>query len=355
MHFVILCVVLTIVTTSATAADKLHFAHALKKGLEDIIIQDHEAFLDAALEMVEPINNLCDDPSKKNLKAVHKNFEVLVLQWSRIEMYHFGPALENNLFEKLFYWPDRRGRAIRQVRTVLSRQDQTVLTIETLAQKSVAVQGLLALEFILFGTGSETLVIGNHHRCSYLGSIAGVIGTNASSLLGGWKGEEGYATEMMNAGHANSFYNSSGEAIQELIKAAATQLQIVGELKIAASIGKLTEKAKPKRAPFWRSDLTTANMLANIIAVERLLDSGISELVVKKDDKANKSLRFQLDQVKLALKTIDSRWIDAVSSGQGREVLFRLHNYLAKTVKILQTSYPRALGLIFGFNTLDGD
>ena len=34
--------------------------------------------------------------------------------------------------------------------------------------------------------------------------------------------------------------------IQELNKAAATQLQIVGELKIAASIGKLPGKPKPK-------------------------------------------------------------------------------------------------------------
>ena len=355
MHFVIVCVVLTIVTTSATAADKLHFAHALKKALEDIIIQDHEAFLDSALEMIEPIHNLCDDPSKKNLEVVHKNFEVLVLNWSRIEMYRFGPALENNLFEKLFYWPDRRGRAINQVRKVLFRQDQTVLTTETLAQKSVAVQGLLALEFILFGTGSETLVIGNTYRCNYLGSIAGVIAMNASSLLGGWQGEAGYATEMLNAGQANSLYNSSGEAIQELIKAAATQLQIVGELKIAASIGKLAKKAKPKRAPFWRSDLTTATMLVNIITVKRLLDSGISELVVRKDVNADKSIKFQLNQVSLALETINNHWIDAVSSEQELKVLFRSHHLLTKTVKILQTSYPRALGLIFGFNTLDGD
>ena len=139
------------------------------------------------------------------------------------------------------------------------------------------------------------------------------------------------------------------------VKAAATQLQIVGELKIAASIGKSPGKAKPKRAPFWRSDLTITTLAVNISAVERLLNSGISELVVNKDGNADKSFKFELSQVKAGLKMINSHWINAATSDQQREVLFRSHESLAKTVQILQKSYPRALGLIFGFNTLDGD
>ena len=50
-------------------------------------------------------------------------------------MYRFGPALEANRFEKLFYWPDPRGRALRQVRKGLDSQDPTLLSIETLAKK----------------------------------------------------------------------------------------------------------------------------------------------------------------------------------------------------------------------------
>ena len=355
MRFVIGYLVLTLATSTAEAAEELDFARVLKTTLEDVILPAHQALADASLELKEPVNILCDDPSREHLEAVRTSFESLVLHWSKIEMYRFGPALEANRFEKLFYWPDPRGRALRQVRKALDSQDPTLLSIETLAKKSVAVQGLLALEFILFGSDSETLFTGNAHRCNYLRSITGVIAMNTSSLSDSWRGEAGYAAELINAGQANSLYNSPGEVVQELIKAAATQLQIVGELKIAASIGKSPGKARPKRAPFWRSDLTTTTLAVNISAVERLLNSGISELVVNKDGNADKSFKFELSQVKAGLKTINSHWINAATSDQQREVLFRSHKSLAKTVQILQKSYPRALGLIFGFNTLDGD
>ena len=355
MRFVIGYLVLTLAISTVEAAEELDFARVLKTTLEDVILPAHQAFANASLELKEPVNILCDDASREHLEAVRTSFESLVLHWSKIEMYRFGPALEANRFEKLFYWPDPRGRALRQVRKALDSQDPTLLSIETLAKKSVAVQGLLALEFILFGSDSETLLTGNAYRCNYLRSIAGVIVMNANSLSDSWQGEAGYAAELINAGQANSLYNSTGEVVQELIKAAATQLQIIGELKIAASIGKLPGKPKPKRAPFWRSDLTTTTLAVNISAVERLLNSGISELVVNKDGNADKSFKFELSQVKGSLKTINSPWIDVVKSDQRHKVLSRSNDSLVRAIQIVQTSYFRALGLMLGFNSLDGD
>jgi len=355
MRFVIGYLVLTLAISTVEAAEELDFARVLKTTLEDVILPAHQAFANASLELKEPVNILCDDASREHLEAVRTSFEKLVLHWSKIEMYRFGPALEANRFEKLFYWPDPRGRALRQVRKALDSQDPTLLSIETLAKKSVAVQGLLALEFILFGSDSETLLTGNAYRCNYLRSIAGVIVMNANSLSDSWQGEAGYAAELINAGQANSLYNSTGEVVQELIKAAATQLQIIGELKIAASIGKLPGKPKPKRAPFWRSDLTTTTLEVNISAVERLLDSGISELVAKKAGNAPESFKFELSQVKGSLKTINSPWIDVVKSDQRHKVLSRSNDSLVRAIQIVQTSYFRALGLMLGFNSLDGD
>ncbi len=69
-----------------------------------------------------------------------------------------GPAREDNRFERLFFWPDRRGRGLRQVQGILAEEDETATDPATLYQKSVAVQGLLALDFVLSGEGNETLV-----------------------------------------------------------------------------------------------------------------------------------------------------------------------------------------------------
>jgi hypothetical protein len=355
MRFFIGCVILTLATLSAEAAGQFDFAGTLRTTLENVILQDHQAFADASLGITEPINNLCENPSSEHLEAVRTSFEGLVLNWSKIEIYRFGPAREANRFEKLFYWPDRRGRALRQVQNVLDSQDPTALSVEKLAKKSVAVQGLLALEFALFGNDAVTLVTGNSYRCNYAKAIAGVIAMNAHLLFNSWQGEAGYAAELMNAGQENFFYRSHGEAVQELIKAAVEQLKIVGDLKIAASIGTTTSKAKPKRAPFWRSDLTLATLKVNVNSVEKLLDSGISDLVTKKHSKVPKSFKFALNQVKAALATTDSKWIDTVMSDRGHKVLYRSHTLLAGATQIIQVYYPRALGLVLGFNTLDGD
>jgi predicted lipoprotein len=86
-----------------------------------------------------------------------------------------------------------------------------------------------------------------------------------------------------------------------------------------------------------------------------VLSSGISELVAKKAGKVQESFKFELSQVKEELKTINSPWIDIVKSDHRHKVLSRSVDSLARAIQIVQTSYFRALGLMLGFNSLDGD
>ena len=102
MRFVIGYLVLTIATSTAEAAEELDFARVLKTTLEDVILPAHQAFADASLELKDPVNILCDYPSREHLEAVRISFESLGLHWSKIEMYRFGPALEANRFKKAF-------------------------------------------------------------------------------------------------------------------------------------------------------------------------------------------------------------------------------------------------------------
>jgi predicted lipoprotein len=53
------------------------------------------------------------------------------------------------------------------VQELLAKQDPTATDAATLRGKSVAMQGLQALEFVLYGTGSETLATGDDYRCRY--------------------------------------------------------------------------------------------------------------------------------------------------------------------------------------------
>ena len=57
--------------------------------------------------------------------------------------------LQDNRFERILYYPDRKGLGLRQVQALLAEQDASVLAVGALEGKSVAVQGLGALEFVL--------------------------------------------------------------------------------------------------------------------------------------------------------------------------------------------------------------
>ena len=81
--------------------------------------------------------------------------------------------------------------------------------------------------------------------------------------------------------------------------------------------------------------MTTTTLAVNIGAVERLLSSGISELVARKAGNAQESFKFELSQVKEELKTINSPWIDVVKSDQKHRVLSRSIDSLARAIQMV--------------------
>ena len=82
-------------------------------------------------------------------------FAATVAAWSKVEILRFGPVTEDHRYERLFYWPDPKGIGLRQVQEALAKQDESVTLPDELAGKSVALQGLPALEYLLYGDGAE--------------------------------------------------------------------------------------------------------------------------------------------------------------------------------------------------------
>lgn len=334
------------------------FADAVDRTVKQVIIPSYATLAEAATEQISSIEMLCAAPDDASLDQARSDFEVLVLSWSRVELYRFGPAREANRFEKLFYWPDRKGRGLRQVQTILSANDASAETPETLMGKSVAVQGLPALEFVLFGSGSDQLLVGGAFRCTYGAALAHVISRHANALLDGWQATDGFGAVIRQAGSTGSLYQSEAEVVQELLRAASEQLQVVRDLKIAATIGRNPAKAKPKRAPFWRSGLTLNSMLANLDGVELLMTDGLNSLLPAADARHADGLVFEMAQARNVLADLASNetsWLDTASSNVGHQRLSYAMIPLAGAIRVIAESYPSALGLSLGFNSLDGD
>ncbi len=335
-----------------------NFAGAVERVITDVIGPGYQALASAAEDQSQAMQALCDAPSESALETARDRFEAVVLAWSAVELIRFGPAREDNRFEKLFYWPDRKGRGLKQVQAILATQDETARAADRLRGKSVAVQGLPALEFVLQGTGAEELATGAPYRCAYGKAIAAVVAANAEALRRGWSEDGAFARSMRDAGGVNTPYQSHAEAVQDFMRAATEQLQVVRDLKIGASIGDTPEKAKPKRAPFWRSGLTLAAIMANLRGVEAMMSVGLDDLLPDEHARYAGAVAFELKQAKNTLDALiadGGPWLDVAAETEGHQKLSYVMIPLAGATRVIAENYPAALGLTLGFNSLDGD
>ena len=346
-----------------TEPQRIAFKPVVERAIDAVILPGYRALAESAAAEATLTSELCWQGDVERLAAARAGFAELVLAWSRVELVRFGPARDQNRYERLFFWPDPRGRGLQQVQEVIATEDPTATNVETLRGKSVAVQGLFALEFVLYGSGSDALTDtanpARSFRCRFGAAIAGAIQKTAEEIVADWTRPDGYAALMRDAGPENPVYRSHGEVVQELIKSAREQLQLARDLKLADAIEATPEKAQPKRAPFWRSDLTIPSIRANIEAVLALVGpDGIGAALPEDKAWIAAELAFELREADEVLARVDERgdrWETLVAEAKDHEDLTYTLIPLADAIALLEGGYPEAFGLITGFNSLDGD
>jgi uncharacterized protein len=186
--------------------------------VSDFVIPAYGAFQSASAELGDEMDALCTEPSPEQLAAARDAFIGGVTAWSEVEIVRFGPVTEENRLERILFWPDRKSTGLKQVQRALAEKDASATNPATLKNKSVAMQGLGALEFILFGTGAESLSRpGEDYRCAYGRAIARNVEEMASAIVAGWQNPAGISRQWTHPGTGNSLYRTDDEAITELL------------------------------------------------------------------------------------------------------------------------------------------
>lgn len=354
----ILVAMLTLVALPALGQSRA-FAPVVERLVHGVIVPAYDTFADEAARTQTDVAALCESPSKAALSSARQRFRTLVTAFAHIEPYRFGPAREANRYERLFFWPDRRGRGLRQVQGLLAQEDPSATDPERIKEKSVAVQGLPALEFALFGTGSDTLSEdapsgAAGYRCAYARTVAGAIQSVGEAMAAQWHAS--FAQTMIGAGPQNALYRTHGEALQDILQAAATQMELAATQKLGAAIGDSPADANPKRAPLWRSQSTLPMIAANVDAVRALVGAGLADLL--ESEVLVRSTLFELGEVDRALAPLLDEGRDFLALASDPEAHRRLafaRIPLRAADRMIAGRIQGALGLAAGFNALDGD
>jgi len=325
--------------------------------VDGFIRPGYDAFRQSTEKMTAAMKTLCEAPSPARHDAARAAFRETAVSWAHIEVVRVGPVIEQNRFERILFYPDRKSTGLKQVQAVLSKSDETAADPATLATKSVATQGFGALEYLLFGTGSETLSSEkNGFRCRYGAAVAGNIANVARELSGIWDEPDGIQKAWEQPEPDNPVFRTGGEAVTALLGILVHGAEAVRDQRIE-TFYKGPDKAKfPKQAIFWRSESTWPSVKGNLEGLSALLEtSGMVELLQEKDRPVVTEIQSTLKSMIELSATITPDLEKAVSDEAERRKLDTLLADGKNVITRLNDGYGGAIGLSSGFSFADGD
>jgi len=304
---------------------------------------------------------LCSAPSQPHLKAVRSTLRDAVDAWGQIELIMFGPIAEDNRFERTFFWPDRKSIGRRQVRAILTKRDDTAARRETLAQKSVAVQGLGALELMLYGKGSGALaqMPAQNFRCRYGRAIAANLKSIAAKTIRGWSDEGAFTKIWSSPNASNPVYLTPRETTLELIKSVDYMLEVVRDRRISPVIGFGRTRRRHKPV-LWRSKLSMVLINANLRGTRSLFEAGLAAQFIAQS-RNRKQARATMDSIRTDFKLLTAasgelaKDPDPFARSDIKNRLVALGFPLKSLRQQLVPRIKKAAGLSIGFNASDGD
>lgn len=354
---VLLALVFALTVTPALAQLHPTGRTVITQAIEDAIKPGFAGFAAAARDMRMVMGDLCEAPSAPGLDGARAQFKAVVVAWARIENYRFGPLMRYNRSDRILFWPDRKGIALKQVQAILASKDASATDPTTLKRKSVAVQGLGALEFVLFGTAAETLARPEgDFRCDYGSAISGAMSDVAAEMRAEWYASPGVAARMIRPSAADPDYRSNDEVLTELIGVMAHGVEALRDQRILPFLGRDGEAPKPRSAPFWRSNMTMPAILASFEGLRTLLvTSDIWRYAPTEQFSIGEQAMAEFDSVAIygagVTGTVEEAMADPAQVDQVTNIV------ISSQVlgKLVGEDLPAALGLSVGFSSLDGD
>ncbi|ESY77508.1 peptidase M75, Imelysin [Mesorhizobium sp. LNHC221B00] len=307
--------------------------------------------------LAKAMHELCEAPSPEELDAARTEFSATVYAWSSAEIIGIGPVKENNRLERMLFWPDRKSIGLKQVQAALSAKDPTATDPAQLAGKSVAMQGLGALEFVLFGDGADALAgKDDPYRCAYGAAVAGNIEIMAKDVNDAWNKPDGFAALWANPGPQNPLYRDGNEAVTELVGVFINELEMVRDVRLKGFLGGKPEADKPKQAIYWRSQNSGNSLAGNLDGIDRLFRvSKLGDALPEDARWMAESIHIQLVNGVTTAKSVQGPIDKALADPALRGKLEHFALITSSLSTLIGTRLTAEFGLTAGFSSLDGD
>lgn len=291
-----------------------------------VIVPAHDAFATRTADLATQVDALC--AGRGDLDTTRAAFADAWRAWAAVQPITFGPVTEANRGYRIQFWPDRRnviGRHLAQL-----RQAPDLLTPDSFAGASVAVQGLPALERLLHPAPPTGI------DCTIAAAIADNLATIAAAMAAEWR---------------------AGPPLADDPRTLATQavthgVEAIKDARLAPALGTLATDAHPRALEAWRAGLSADLARAAFATLDDLYRVAMApDLPADLADQTTAAF----DSTGQRLDRLPSPLGPALADPGRRIVVEDVVTRLDSLHTLLATRVAPALGVTIGFNSRDGD
>ncbi len=311
-------------------------------------------------QLLQQSQAFCQAPSEQTQQQLQQQWRDTMNAWARVQPIGFGPVETGNLRWKIQFWPDRKDLTSKKTEALI-RSDET-LTAERVAAASVSVQGLAALEYLLFDERVKAVSFyqQNSRRCELLQAIAERVHQVTQQVEDEWPD---FAAKFAQPSVDNPLYPDNKAALAELLNTLVVGVEVVKRNKLGLPIanGANAQHAKPYRLEAWRSQYSLALMRASTETLEQLYRGnggfGLSAYL-QEQDAVDDALLGAIDEAFAAVNTqfaaIEAPLFTQIKQPEYYAQLTNLRQRLDLLQRQL-AKLPEKLDISLGFNSNDGD
>nr|WP_298684874.1 imelysin family protein [uncultured Dongia sp.] len=282
---------------------------------------------------------------------VRQGFNNVADAWASAQQFRLGALAQEQRSERFAYWPERRNVVDKQYRALLAGKGKEGLEAAQFATGSVAVQGLPALERLLYESVSAD---GDQakRRSAVILAIANNLKSIAAEAKAVWE-----KTLQDPALAANTFAANPAEGTAQSYTNLLTITQVIADQKIGAPLGGDAAAAKPKAAEQWRSGRSMRNIVLNLTTARGsvLNPGGFADLLGADKAALKADLTKAFDDSIAAAKAVGDNFAEDIAHQEMRKPVTALLVKINHLRDLLRQQVPPAIGITLGFNELDGD
>lgn len=318
---------------------------------EDYALPRYALLAESGEGLATTLADLC--AGQADIEAAREAYHRSMDAWMAIQHLRFGPIDYLTRHSRLYFWPDKTNALGKQLPRALNEKREELLDPAALAKTSVALQGLPALERLLFGDKAPTE---EAYGCAFAQAIGANGATISTGVLRDWReGDNAYAKRIADADRSEVLFTDSKEVVALFYSGLHEALRATDELRLGRPLGEAGSRPRPRRAESWRSGRSLRNITVSLESLAEMSEGFAILLRGREEGALADRLSADVEQALAKAKAIALPLHKAVVDDAERPKVEALRASIGALHVFIAAAVSPALDLWIGFNALDGD